>query len=51
MNTLPHDDTIIEDTTDYAPITGEHRLRPPVSLDAEPDDGVPVWEPAEGDFG
>jgi hypothetical protein len=32
------------------PVTGEHHLRPPVTLETEPPSGVPSWEPEAGDF-
>jgi hypothetical protein len=52
MSLQPHDtDTHLLEPVELAPITGEHRLRPPVTLDAEPADGVPVWEPEAGDYG
>jgi hypothetical protein len=52
MNQQPHDtDTYLLEAGDVAPVTGEHRLRPPVTLDAEPAEGVPVWEPEAGDYG
>jgi hypothetical protein len=51
MNSDSHDtDTQLLERDQLAPVTGEHRLRPPVTLDAEPADGVPVWEPEAGDF-
>jgi hypothetical protein len=34
----------------FEPVTGEHRLRPPVSLENEPPSSVPSWEPEVGDF-
>jgi hypothetical protein len=43
-------DTHLLDSRDAAPLTGEHHLRPPVSLEAEPAEGVPVWEPDAGDY-
>jgi hypothetical protein len=50
MNTLPQEDTRTPEIVEHSPITQEHRLRPPVSLEAEPNEAVPVWEPGEGDF-
>jgi hypothetical protein len=51
MNDLTRDDTTTPETIEHAPITGEHRLRPPVPLEAEPQETVPTWEPEDGDFG
>jgi hypothetical protein len=34
----------------HEPVTGEHRLRPPVTLETEPPASVPSWEPEAGDF-
>jgi hypothetical protein len=52
MSQDTHDtDTYLLHPSDVAPVTGEHRLRPPVTLDAEPAEGVPVWEPEAGDYG
>ena len=51
MNLQSHDtDSHVIDHRDGAPVTGEYRLRPPVGLDAEPPQGVPVWEPDDGDY-
>jgi hypothetical protein len=51
MNLQPHDtDSHVLDPHELAPVTGEHRVRPPVTLDAEPPQGVPVWEPEAGDY-
>ena len=51
MNLQPHDtDSHVIDPRDATPVTGEYRLRPPVSLDAEPPQGVPVWQPDDGDY-
>jgi hypothetical protein len=51
MSLQPHDtDTHLIDPSDLAPVTGEYRLRPPVTLEAEPAEGVPVWEPEVGDY-
>ena len=51
MNPPPMDtDTHLLDPRTAAPLTGEHHLRPPVSLEAEPAEGVPVWEPDAGDY-
>ena len=37
-------------TDHHEPVTGEHRLRPPVTLETEPPASVPSWEPEAGDF-
>jgi len=51
MNPQPLDtDTHLLDSRDVSPLTGEHHLRPPVTLEAEPPQGVPVWEPDAGDY-
>ena len=51
MNPQPLDtDTHHLDTRAASPLTGEHHLRPPVTLEAEPPEGVPVWEPEAGDY-
>ena len=51
MNLHPHDtDSHVIDSGDVAPVTGEYRLRPPVGLDTEPPQGVPMWEPDDGDY-
>ncbi len=42
MNDLTRDDTTTPETIENAPITGEHRLRPPVPLEAEPQETVPT---------
>jgi hypothetical protein len=52
MSPHPHDtDSHLLEPSDVAPVTGEYRVRPPVTLDAEPPQGVPVWEPEAGDYG
>jgi hypothetical protein len=51
MNALTPDDMTTPETIEDAPVTGEHRLRPPVPLEAEPQETVPTWEPEDGDFG
>ena len=51
MNALTRDDMTTPETLEDAPVTGEHRLRPPVPLEAEPQETVPTWEPEDGDFG
>jgi hypothetical protein len=51
MNLQPYDtETHYLEPQDVAPLTGEHHLRPPVTLDADPPEGVPVWEPDAGDY-
>jgi hypothetical protein len=51
MSPQPHDtDSHLLEPSDVAPVTGEYRVRPPVTLDAEPPQGVPVWEPEAGDY-
>jgi hypothetical protein len=51
MSLQPHDtDSHLLEPSEVAPVTGEHRVRPPVTLDAEPPHGVPVWEPEAGDY-
>jgi hypothetical protein len=51
MNPQPLDtDTHLLDSRDVTPLTGEHHLRPPVTLEVEPPQGVPVWEPDAGDY-
>jgi hypothetical protein len=51
MNALTRDDMTAPGTIEDAPVTGEHRRRPPVPLEAEPQETVPTWEPEDGDFG
>jgi len=51
MTLQPHDtDTHLLESREVAPVTGEHRVRPGVTLDLEPPSGVPVWEPDAGDY-
>ncbi len=51
MNALTRDDMTTPETIEDAPVTGEHRLRPPAPLEVEPRATVPTWEPEDGDFG
>jgi hypothetical protein len=51
MNAVTRDDLTTPESIEDAPVTGEHRLRPPVPLEAEPEETVPTWEPEDGDFG
>ncbi len=50
MSLLPNTPDNAAPTDSQEPVTGEHHLRPPVTLETEPPPSVPSWEPEAGDF-